>query len=611
MFAAGRLKMSGIVGIVNLDQAPVEQRLLQRLTDFLAFRGPDAQETRMDRHVGLGHTALWTTFESEGEHQPSSLDGQVWITADARVDSRADLKLQLESQGRTNLAEATDSELILHAYHAWGESCVEHLMGDFAFGIWDGRERRLFCARDHLGVKPFYYAQVGNSLIFSNTLDCIRQHPGVSDKLNDAAIADFLLSSVNEDPATTTFADIQRLPPAHTATWSQAGVRIRRYWTLPIDDLIHYPRPQDYADRFQELLRVAVRDRLRTKHIGIFMSGGLDSPGMAAAACDLLRERPGAFSVEAFTTVYDRLIPDQERYYAGLVAKHLGIPIHFYASGQEILTPWDEQPPSPTPEPVANPFTYAQGVEYQKQIASHSRVFLEGEGPDNALACDWRAHVAHLVQERRWRRLLPDFWFHVVGHPRIPFVGRVRKWYRGYRKRHFPVWLNSDFASRLEMRERWEKLQSGLPPAHPTRPRGYRAMSISLWQDLFESFDILDSRTSSEERHPYLDLRMVRFLLSVPAIPWCCNKYLSRRALAGALPRQVIHRPKAPLAKDPEYERARRLGMPKFPVTETFLCYAVPKLIPANPGKNIEEFRADMRGIGLAYWLSSLKSKKS
>jgi asparagine synthase (glutamine-hydrolysing) len=358
------------------------------------------------------------------------------------------------------------------------------------------------------------------------------------------------------------------------------------------------------------LLRVAVRDRLRTKRIGIYMSGGLDSPGMAAAACDLLRERPGTFSVEAFTMVFDRLIPDQERYYAGLVAKHLGIPIHYHVTGGEIQAPWSETSLIDTPEPVADPFTHARGVEFQKQIASDSRVFFYGEGPDNALTCDWRAHLATLVQERRWRRLLPDFWWHVVGHPRIPFVGRVTHWLQGYRKPHFPVWLNSDFASRLEMRERWEKLQSGLPPVHPTRPRGYRAMSISLWQDLFESFDILGSRTSSEVRHPYLDLRMVRFLLSVPAIPWCCNKYLSRRALAGALPRQVVSRPKAPLAKDPGYERARRLGMPKFPVTEAFLCYAVPELIRGNPGKSIEQFRADMRAISLAQWLYDLPSIK-
>jgi asparagine synthase (glutamine-hydrolysing) len=601
--------MSGIGGIVNLDQSPVDPRLLQRLTDFLAFRGPDAQESWMDHNVGFAHTAFWTTFESERERQPSSLDGQVWITADARIDDWAELIRRLQSQGGEVPKEATDAELILLAYHVWGENCVEHLLGDFAFAIWDGREQRLFCARDHLGVKPFYYAQVGSSFVFSNTLDCVRRHPAVSDKLNESAIADFLLLGSNEDRTITTFADVQRLAPAHTATWSEKGLHLRRYWTLPIDEPLIYPRPEDYTERFWELLRIAVRDRLRTKRIGIYMSGGLDSPGLAVAACDLLRERPGTFSVEAFTAVYDGLIPDQERYYAGLVAKHLGIPIHFYTTGQEICAPWDEQPAIDTPEP-GYALAVAQGVEFQKQIAPHSRVFFHGEGPDNALCCDWRAHLTTLVQERRWRRLLPDFWYHVVGHPRIPFVGRFRNWYRGYRKRHYPVWLNPDFASHLRLRERWQEKQSGLPFVHPTRPRGYRAMSISAWQDDFEFFDILSSRTSSEVRHPYVDLRMLRFMLSVPAIPWCCNKTLSRRALAGALPRQVMRRPKAPLAKDPEYERARRMGMPKFPVTEAFLCYAVPQIIPGSPSKNIEEFRADMRAISLAHWLHDLPAKK-
>lgn len=602
--------MSGIVGIVNLDGAPVDRRVLQRMTDFLAFRGPDAQETWTDGHAGFGHTLLKTTFEAERERQPASLDGQVWITADARVDGRAELIEKLESKGTGELQRATDVELILHAYHVWGEGCVDHLIGDFAFAIWDGRNRRLFCARDHMGVKPFYYAQVGDSLVFSNTLDCIRQHPTVSNELNDVAIGDFLLAGSNENPATTTFVDIRRLPPAHTATWAEPGLKMRRYWSLPIDEPLQLPRPEDYVDRFRELLRLAVADRLRTDRVGIFMSGGLDSPGMAAAACDILRESPGSFSIQAFTVVYDCLIPDQERYYAGLVAKHLGIPIRFDASSQEILTPWGERTPVETPEPVYNPFAFAQGFEYHRQVASQSRVLLYGEGPDNALGCEWRHHLALLVKGRRWGRLLPDFWWHVVGHPRIPFVGRLRHWVQGYRKPSFPAWLNPDFALRVQSRGRWEELQSGPPPAHPTRPKGYQAMGVALWQDFFESFDIPSSRTASELRHPYLDLRVVRFLLSVPAIPWCCNKYLSRRALAGALPRAVIRRPKSPLVKDPNYERARRCGMPQFPVTKTLLEYVNPSLIPSKAGENIEDFRTNMYPVGLAFWFHNLELAK-
>src|SRR5712692_2905652 len=207
--------MSGIVGILNLDGAPVDRLLLRQLTDSMAYRGPDAQYTWAEGPVGFGHAMLRTTTESMREKQPCSLDGQVWITADVRVDSRADLIRKLEARVRESLEDATDAALILHAYHAWGEDCVRHLLGDFAFAIWDGPRRRLFCARDHFGIKPFYYASAGKCLLFSNTLDCLREHPAVSDRLNDLAIADFLLFDSNRDPGATTFADIERIPPAH------------------------------------------------------------------------------------------------------------------------------------------------------------------------------------------------------------------------------------------------------------------------------------------------------------------------------------------------------------------------------------------------------------
>ena len=217
--------MSGICGIVNLDGAPVDRQLLQKMTALIAFRGPDAQNVWVDGRVGFGHTMLHTTLESEREQQPCSLDGNVWITADARIDGRTELKRTLEAQGRTELPNATDVELILHAYHAWGEDCVKYLIGDFAFAIWDSRQQRLFCARDHFGVKPFFYALMGQCLIFSNTLNCLRGHPAVSDSLNDLAVADFLLFEMNQDPGTTVFADIQRLPPAQRLRCSSDGLK--------------------------------------------------------------------------------------------------------------------------------------------------------------------------------------------------------------------------------------------------------------------------------------------------------------------------------------------------------------------------------------------------
>jgi asparagine synthase (glutamine-hydrolysing) len=234
--------MSGIIGILSIDGAPVSSQLMRRAAEFMAIRGPDKQETWIDGGSGFVHAMLRTTDEALHERQPLSLDSQVWIVADARVDGRGDLVRRLEAANRSYLKNATDVELILHAYYAWGEDCVNHLIGDFAFTVWDKRKQSLFCARDHFGVKPFYYARAGNYLIVSNTLDCIRLHPSVSDRLNDQSVGDFLLCGANESQETTFFADVQKLPAAHTLSWSNGGLRIRRYWTMPIEDEIRYRR---------------------------------------------------------------------------------------------------------------------------------------------------------------------------------------------------------------------------------------------------------------------------------------------------------------------------------------------------------------------------------
>src|SRR5512145_1109164 len=186
--------MSGIAGIVNLDGAPIDRELLSCMADYLSFRGPDAQEIWIDANVGFVHTMLRATSRAETEKQPATLESRLWITADARIDGES--------------SALTDPELILHAYQTWGEDCLKHLIGDFALAIWDRHSRSLFCARDHFGVKPFFYARIANSLIFSNTLNALRIDGRVSDALNEVAIGDYLLFGLNQDTSTTTFRDI-------------------------------------------------------------------------------------------------------------------------------------------------------------------------------------------------------------------------------------------------------------------------------------------------------------------------------------------------------------------------------------------------------------------
>ena len=404
--------MSGIVGILRLDRGPVDAQLLRKLTQSLVFRGPDAKAIWIDEldagHVGLGHTLLKTTHEAEREHQPLSLDGNVWIVADARVDGRSNLKAKLQTHaGRTELTDASDAELILRAYDVWDESCFEHLLGDFVFAIWDRRRQRLFCARDHMGVKPFYYAHIGPHFIFSNTLDCIRLHPAVSDRLNDLAILDFLLFDMNKDPGTTSFADIQRLPPAHTLECEQGKVSTRLYWTLPIAAPIYCSRPGECVERFRELLDTAVTDRLRTDSTGVLMSGGLDSTTVAASAQRVLRRDGAGGSLVAFTQVFDSLIPHEERHYAGLVAEALKIPIEFQSSDDFPLFDGADKPEYHEPEPTHSPWS-GSSMEQLRQLAARSSVALTGLGADPILSSRISVHFRQRLRKHQFGQTLYD-----------------------------------------------------------------------------------------------------------------------------------------------------------------------------------------------------------
>jgi asparagine synthase (glutamine-hydrolysing) len=603
--------MSGIVCLLNLDGSPIDEDLLRRMTEYLAFRGPDKQGVRLLNHVGLGHALLETTGEWAPDEQPFTLDGRRWIVADARVDARQDLLTELRAGRQEEIAsDATDAELILRAYGVWGEDCVAHLLGDFTFAVWDAPRQHLFCARDQLGVKPLYYAQLGQTVAISNTLDCIRLHPAVSRDLNEQTIADFLLFGANQDVDTTAFRAISRLPPAHSITWANATPRLRRYWTLPIEEPLHLRSADEYSERFLELLRASLQDRLRTRRVGVLMSGGLDSSTLAAIAVSVLRECQSDFSLRAITSVYDRLIPDEERHYAGLVAAHLQIPIRYDVRDDETsITDWNETSVH-TPEPVANPPAFAAGATFLKTMAVQSRVFLYGEGPDNALRYEWRPYLSHLLAGRRVAPLLRALSNDLVMHRRLPLWSSIRQLAgaKAHRRKWlevFPEWLDEGFSARCGCRERWERRHQVSTSAHPVRPLGYAGFSAVRWLPLFEDCDINGALSHSEIRHPFLDLRLLQFMLALPAMPWCRNKLIIRRSMRAALPDEVLRRKKATLQVSPDFQRVLTSGFPRLVPSPDLLRYANPAKIPRAPGTALE-LRSALRPLGLNYWLQDL-----
>lgn len=536
------------------DNAPIEPALLQSLTDFLSFRGPDERGVCLDGAIGMGHALLRTTPEAIAERQPASLESRYRVVADTRLDAREELIAQLQAVRRQVCSNTPDCELILHAYAVWGIACVDHLRGDFSFAIWDARHRQLFCARDHFGIKPFYYANVGSLLVLSNTLNCIRRHPAISARLNDLAIADFLLFDMIREPGSTSFADIQRLPPAHTLVFEGGSISVRRYWTLSVNEPLHFKRPGECVEQFRELLDRAVGDRLRADRVGVLMSGGLDSPTVAASARRKLGQDGAPGGLRAYTEVYESLIPHEERRYARLVAEALKIPIEFQISDEPELCEIPHDRESEWPEPVHSPWSDS-GMAQLRQVALRHRVALTGFGGDPALSCLLSVHFSQLLKSRRIGQALSDAVRYLAAEGRFARLyvrTRWKKWFGGKSQMPlYPGWLNKDLEKRLGLRERWETFMGASAANGTARRTAYEAMADPSWPDLFEGYDPGVTRIPLEVRHPFFDLRLVSFLLALPALPWCSDKELLREAARGVLPDAVRLRRKSPLLGDP------------------------------------------------------------
>ncbi len=549
--------MSGFAGIVNLDGAPVDHLLVERMEQCLHSRGPDGQGQWIKENVGMTHTLFATTRESRGEHQPMSLDASSWIVANARIDAREDLIRELAAHGRDCSIERPDAELILHSYAVWGEQCVEHLIGDFSFALWDARERKLFCARDHFGVRPFFYAHGKGTFVFSNSIDAALLHPDVPDDLYEPAIADYLVLGGSFDLNRTVREAIRRLAPAHTLVVAEGEVQTRRYWTLPVDPPTVFRRSREYVERFFDLFGQAVDDRLRTDRVAVLMSGGMDSSSVAAMSQHVADKGGARCSISAHTQTYRRLIPYEEGRFASVAARKIGIPWReFPLDDKQLLGYWD-RPEFRRAEPWRVPlfdWTMADVLGKPK----HARVVLTGQGGDGVFSSLRLRHCRDRMRQGQWLQLTGELCRYLLSEGRLHRLqlrGHLRARIRGKDdSRPFPRWLNWDFEQRLRLRQRYEQYEVTptwkMGPQGSVRPEAYGMMTFPMWTDLFEDFAPDNIGGCIEARHPFFDLRLVRYALSLPALPWCSDKELLRRSMRGLLPDEVRLRRKQPIEGD-------------------------------------------------------------
>ena len=253
--------MSGIAAIFHPQKEPINESLIKDITASMNLRGPDGLHYLLENHIGLSHAHL-KVHNQVSSKQPANHENHCWITAHARIDAELSLIKKLALPATTQLPDHT---LILTAYKKWGVDCLKHLIGDFAFIIWDEAQQRLFCATDQFSVNPLYYATLTNGICLSNSINTLRLHPQVSHELNPQSVADYLVRRMNLKQGNTIFKDINRLPAAHYLIVENNQTIIKPYWQANESAPLSIKKDsREYIDQFKELLTQAVTDRIQS-----------------------------------------------------------------------------------------------------------------------------------------------------------------------------------------------------------------------------------------------------------------------------------------------------------------------------------------------------------
>ena len=556
--------MCGICGIVDFtghDELAAQR--LQAMADTMLHRGPDDGGTYLspDRRVGLGFRRL-SIVDLAGGHQPMcNEDGTIWTIFNGEIYNHAELRPALEAKGHV-FRTRSDTEAILHAYEEKGPDCVNDFIGMFGIAIWDERNRRLFLARDRLGIKPIYYTVSQGRLIFASEIKAILSQPGVIREVNREALPLYLSFGVVPAP-NTLFKGIMKLPAGHRLMATADGdIKIEQYWdALFPQDKPPFDTEEEYVQELRRLFAQSIRRRMMSDvPFGVFLSGGLDS-SLNVALMSQMMDRP----VDTFSVAIQGDAASDEMAPARAVAKHFGANHH-----EVTITPTDFVNFLPKmvfhqDEPLADPVCVPL-YHVAKLARDNGTIVVQvGEGSDE-LFCGYNHFARYLELQRPWERFAslpslvkspaarvasgllgparatyferaalnaPMFWGGVIGfseHDKGAMLGRRDG-------EDAAAWVRSHYQVRRDAGANGTLLDDMI----------YLELKHRLPELLLMRVDKMTSATAVEARVPYLDHEFVRFALSIPANLKYRNgqtKYILRQAARGLVPDWVIDRPK-------------------------------------------------------------------
>ena len=549
--------MSGFFGMVREDGKLVETRFLDKIAEKLIFRGPDGKNVWARDNVGGCFTWMRTGPAQQAVQQPVKWGDRFWLWGDLRLDGREELRKQLAENDCTVDKDATSEELLLRAWTKWGAGCLDRVIGDFSFALWDDKEEKLWCAKDFVGPRPLYYLHARGVFCFTNTMEILQVVPEASSELDEAFLGDFLTLGWNAELTRTVYRDIRRVAPGHVLKFSKAGVEVRRFRSLPIEEPVQLKCAEEYLEAYRDRLKTAVQDRLSDDPTALYLSGGLDSSSVCAVAAQIAGAHGQKEKLKAFTLSWQAFFDDPEPGLAKITAGYIGIAHEILEETH--LTPFEgvETGEVRLPEPGYEVF-FARERRQSQSIAAHSNVVLSGDGGDDVLTGQGWPYLLYLWRKGNWKEIAQEFGGYSWTHKRIPplrggFRSRLRRLFK--KKNSFvgyPDWINPEFAARTNLRQKWlESKERKHSQEHPFHPEAYAALHDGYWSEVLEVEDAGWNHVRLETRAPLLDLRVLTFLLSLPPVPWCLNKEICRRAMRDALPTALLERPKTPLVRDP------------------------------------------------------------
>jgi asparagine synthase (glutamine-hydrolysing) len=557
--------MCGIAGKVGFArETAVSSALVRRMMDAIRHRGPDDDGIYVEPQAVLGHRRLSIIDLNSGRQPISNEDGTLWIVYNGEIYNFPELRNQLLAKGHL-FKTHTDTEVIVHLYEEFGDGCVKHLRGMFAFALWDARKKRLLLARDRVGIKPLYFAETSDSLLFASEIKALLVDSELRREVDPQAIDTFL--TFNYVPGgDTLLRGVRKLEPGHYLVLERGQIKIERYWDLRFPAEKRQGSFDSAAEELNELLRRTVRDHMISDvPVGILLSGGVDSTALLSF---MVRETNR--DIKSFTVGFSGEQFADERFYAKMAAKKFGSQ-HYEATitasdFQEFLPKYVGHMEEPVCEPPAVALYYVT-----KMARQHVKVLMSGEGGDEAFAGYqnyrngvWVERVKALGQP--WAGAAASG---VKQLARIPGFARLSK---------FPAMMNTPldryYYSRTSSpfsffrRNKFEfytpSFQQAIDPHFVDRQmalcfanvQGQSPLDQMLYvdtktwlpDDLLIKADKITMANSLELRVPLLDHKVLEFAASLPdsyKLNGFTTKYILKKVFDGRVPKEILKRKKS------------------------------------------------------------------